>query len=166
MEQLETLKSTVQRETLKEAFLKEERDLFVTLHWRHKDYPIGRAHSKLNALDAWLGSAMVGKRFNRQSNFCKRVKWVGTLGRNEKQHLHAHLLVQLPPGAQEIQIVNLIDEYHKTLQGEDTYTLDVSLNDKTPIVNYILLQRHLPVEAGVLNLNHIVFSHNYEMPRI
>ena len=160
----ETLKSKVQREAFREALMEEEWHLHATLHWRHKDYPIERAHRKLNALDAWLGSAMVGKRFNKQSNFCKRVKWFGTFGRNAQQHLHAHLLVQLPPGADKDNLVTLIDEYHKTLQGKDTYSLDITSDDKAARVNYVLRHQHLPIENGLLNLNHVVCSHNYEMP--
>ena len=165
----ETARSAKQIEVIKSALMKEQWDLFMTLHWRYKDYPVEYGREKLNALDAHLGTAMVGKRFNRRSNFCKRVKWFGTFGTNKQQHLHAHLLMQLPPGADKDSLVALIDEYHKKLQGKDTYSLDITIDDKAARVGYVLKQNHLPYESyfsDTLNLNHIVFSPNYEMPTI
>ena len=159
-------KSRVQREAIQNALMKEQWDLFITLHWRQKEYPIERAHRKLYALDAWVATAMVGKRAHKPSNFCKRIKWFGTLGRNAQKHLHAHLLVQLPLGADKGSVVALIDAHHKTLQGNDAYSLDIT-DDKEARVNYILKQEHLPFESyfsDKINFNHIVSSHNYEMP--
>lgn len=160
-------KSKLQIEAIRSALMKEQWDLFMTLHWRYKDYPVEYGRKKLNALDAWLGSAMLGKRFNKKKD--KRVKWFGTFGTNKQQHLHAHLLMQLPPDADKDNLVALIDEYHKKLQGKDTYSLDITIDDKAARIGYILKQDHLPYEnyySDTLNLNHIVFSHNYEMPAI
>jgi len=161
----ETLKSKLQREAIREALMKEEWQLHITLHYRHKDYPIPRATQKLNALDAYLGTATAGKRFNKPRNFYKRVKWFGTFGRNDKQHLHAHLLLQLPPNTDKQAIIDLIDDYHKTLQGKDIYALDITAEDKETRVNYILQYRHLPIdENGFLDMSHSIHSHTYEMP--
>ena len=163
----ETIKSKLQREALREAFNKDDWHLHITLHWRHKEYPIARATKKLNALDAYLGTAIVGKRFYKTSNFCKRVKFVGSFGRSHKKHLHAHLLIQLPPNADKQAIIDLIDDYHKTLQGKDTYGLEITAEDKQARINYILKYRHLPVdESGSIDMSHIIHSQTYEMPTI
>ena len=163
----ETIKSKLQREALREAFNEDDWHLHITLHWRHKDYPIARATKKLNALDAYLGTALVGKRFYKTRNFCKRVKFVGSFGRSSKKHLHAHLLVQLPPNTDKQAIIDLIDDYHKTLQGKDTYGLEITAEDKQARINYILQYRHLPVdENGCLDMSHSIYSQTYEMPTI
>ena len=169
MRDTDTLRSRIQRQTLRDELVKTEWNVFLTLLF-HRHYPLEVGHKLIHRWDGLVNSELVGRRYNKDTNSNKRMVYFGCSGFDGNRHLHTHLLVKVPNetkitgfrGVCEQSFRRVVDKGEVFFSSNEKNYLDKT--DRENIVSYTTLHRHLGLDdTGLLDTSSIVISNNYEM---
>ncbi len=181
MRDTDTLRSRIQRQTLRDELVKTEWNVFLTLLF-HRYYPLEVGHKLIHRWDGLVNSELVGRRYNKDTNSNKRMVYFGCSGFDGQKHLHTHLLIKVPLEWKRREFEGVFEESFRSVGEGDRVRRkgkyrfrgkvyfspnDKGFFDKTDtenIVSYTTLHRHLGLDnRGLLDTSSIVFSNNYEM---
>lgn len=160
------------RSKIREMFMGEDWDVFLTLNFR-KYIPLDEGSKKVDMWDGLVSKRMVGRRYNLDKNFYRRMSFVGSGGYNGKNQLHYHLLVKLPPSwkveSNVSEFRKLVEFYFPQVGGsrvdeEGFQTIGKTEEDRRKVVWYITNPRNLPInDEGKLDTDVMIFSRNHGM---
>ena len=169
MRETDTLRSKIQRETLRDELMKTEWNVYLTLLF-HRHIPLEEGHKLIYKWDGLVSRRIVGRRFHKKNNYGKRMVYFGCMGFDGQTHLHTHLLVKVPlewkregfRGGFEESFGKVVDKGKVFFSTNDKNYFDDT--DRENIVSYTTLTRHLGLDdTGLLDTSSIVISNNYEM---
>lgn len=173
MKEKETLKSKIQREAIREELEKTKWNVFLTLHFRDgKFISFDNGHRIINDWDKKVSREMVGRKYNHETYYNRRMAYFGCSGYNEQNQLHTHLLVKVPlEWNTETRMKNfryLVGKVFSNVGGKD-FDFQVIGNtdkDRNNVIRYTTENRHLSIDnVGQLGCS-IITSPNYTMGKL
>ena len=169
LRETDTLRSRIQRQTLRDELGKTEWNGFLTLLF-HRHLPLEVGHKLIHKWDGMVSRRMVGRRFNKSKNHGKRMVYFGCSGFDGNRHLHTHLLVKVPNETKIMGFRGVCEESFTRVVGKGEVYFSSNekdyfdKTDRENIVSYTTLTRHLGLDdTGLLDTSSIVISNNYEM---
>lgn len=162
----ETIRSSIQRNQIRETFGSVRFNQFLTMRM-NKKVSIEDGEQVLNRWDYYVNRKMVGRRFTKEKNLHRRQVVMGCSGFDTNGQLHFHLNIIVPSDWNTGRYKEVCEEVFQSIVPNGT--IYFSTNDKgwfdekdnQNLINYTTKFGHLGVnELGEIDTSSVFMSRN------